>query len=97
MMETMKITNEHRHVPLALPGDRSAEGIVQVRGVDLRFGGRGVVFEDRRPVAVLVRTPDTLRRIAIDEHRRGRRFAAYAAPVAVYTLARLLLRRRRVS
>lgn len=94
MMEPMKITNEHRHVPLGLPDGRAAEGIVQVRGLDLTVRGRGLVLEDRRPVAVLVRTPDTLRRIAIDDARPGRRFFAYAAPVAVYGLARVMIRRR---
>ncbi|MBF6600150.1 MAG: hypothetical protein IVW36_06545 [Dehalococcoidia bacterium] len=93
----MKLTNEHRHVPVQMPGGRRAEGIVQVRGIDLRLRRSGIVVETRRPVAVLVGTPDSLRRLAIDEPRTGGLLLTAAVPVAAFAVRRLMRRRRRAG
>ncbi len=88
----MKLTSEHQHVAVALPDGRHMEGIVQVRGLDLRVRGRGVVVERRRPVAVIVRTPDTLRRLAIDEPHSAVALLMAALPLASLTMRRLMRR-----
>lgn len=93
----MKLTNEHRHVRVQMPGGWRAEGIVQVRGIDLRLHRRGIVIETRRPVAVLVRTPDSLRRLSVDESRSGGLLLTAAVPVAAFAARRLMRRRRRAG
>jgi hypothetical protein len=88
----MGLTNEHQRVAVPLPDGRSAEGIVQVRAIKLRLGRGVLVMERRRPVAMLIRTAGTLRRVAIDDQRAGPPPWAYAAPVVVYLLMRLVRR-----
>lgn len=84
----MKLTNEHQHVPITVPDGRTVEGIVHVRGIDLRVRGRGVVFERRTPVAAIVRTQDALRRVAIEEQQGGPSWTlVLAAPIAAFALA----------
>jgi hypothetical protein len=86
--EAMKITNEHQHVPISVPDGRTVEGIVHVRGIDLRVHGRGVVFERRTPVAAVMRTHHALRRLAIEDQRHGPTWLmALAAPVAAFAVA----------
>jgi hypothetical protein len=77
----MKLTDEHQHIPIPVADGRTVEGIVHVRGVDLRVRGRGVVFERRTPVAAVVRTRDALRRLAIEERRGPPWTLAVAAPL----------------
>ena len=93
----MKLTNEHQHVPVQLPDGRHIEGIVQVRGLDLRVAGRGVVVERRRPVAVIVRTPDTLRRLAVDERHSPVTLLIAVLPLASLAMRRLMRRAKEVS
>ncbi|MDE3097270.1 MAG: hypothetical protein KGK07_14875 [Chloroflexota bacterium] len=89
----VKLTDELRHVPIATGDSRRVEGIVRVRGIDVRVQGRGVVLERWRPVAVVVRSPDALRRLAIDEPRAPDAALALLAPVIAFAAARLLARR----
>ncbi|HEY7801363.1 MAG TPA: hypothetical protein VIE40_01695 [Dehalococcoidia bacterium] len=93
----MKLTNEHQRVPVPLPDGRQMEGIVQVRGLDLRVRGRGVVVERRQPVAVIVRTPDTLRRLTIDESHSAVPLLIAALPLASLTMRRLMRRAKEAS
>ena len=83
----MKLTNEHQRVPIAVPDGRAVEGIVHVRGIDLRVRGRGVVFERRTPVAAVVRTRDALRRVAIESPRGRSWLLGLAAPLASFAIA----------
>jgi hypothetical protein len=93
----VKLTNEHRHVPVSLRDGRQMEGIVQVRGLDLRVRGRGIVIERRRPVAVVVRTRDTLRRLAIDESHSAVPLLVAAMPLASLAMRRLMRRAKEAS
>jgi len=90
----MKLTDEHRHIPIPVADGRSVEGIVHVRGLDLRVRGRGVVFERHTPVAVVVHTRDALRRCAIEEQREPAWMIALAAPVVSFAVATMLKRKK---
>ncbi|MHB8375686.1 MAG: hypothetical protein ACYDEB_01830 [Dehalococcoidia bacterium] len=89
----IKLTDELRHIPIATGNSRRVEGIVHVRGIDVRVQGRGVVLERWRPVAVVVRTPNALRRLTIDEPRLPAIVLALTAPVAAFAAGRLLARK----
>ena len=89
----IKLTDGLRHVPIATGDSRRVEGIVRVRGLDLRVRGRGLVLERWRPVAVVVRTPDALRRLTIDEPRTPATALALLAPVVAFDATRLLARK----
>ena len=88
----MRFTNEHRRVPIAAPGGRVVEGVVHVRGAEMRVRGSGVTFETHRPVAVTVRNGNAFRRLAIEEPRTAAVAVAVAAPVAAWLLVHLLNR-----
>ena len=86
-------TDEFRHVPIPTADSRRVEGIVRVRGLALRMRGRSLVLERWRPVAVVVRTPDALRRLTIDEPRTPAAALAVLAPVVAFAVGRLLARK----
>ena len=67
---------------------------MRVRGLALRVRGRSLVLERWRPVAVVVRTPDALRRLTIEEPRTRPAALALLAPVLAFAATRLLAKKR---
>lgn len=89
----MRILNETRTAPVAYARGRRIEAIVRVRGVDARVGGRGFSYQRHEPQAIILRGEDDIARVAIPGHAMN--LAGAAAPVAIYLLARALVKRRR--
>lgn len=70
-------------------------GRVQVRGVDLLSGARGMVFERHTPDALLVRDAAGEREFPIADNR-GRGLLPYlVAPAAALIIGRAMRRNRR--
>ncbi|MBI2723976.1 MAG: hypothetical protein HYX50_02835 [Chloroflexi bacterium] len=88
----MRIINERRSVRLA--GDVTAT--VQARGLDAVVGGRGVRFEEQRPLEIRDRRGLSERRISLAGGGGGGGLAAMvAAPAAAMLVAQLMRARRR--
>ncbi len=88
-------TDELRTVPVADGPGRTVEAVVRRRGIDVRAGGRGVVFQTEEAVTLLVRDRDTLRRISMPERNEGPPAAAFlAAPIAAIVLTRMFRAKR---
>ena len=91
----MRIVNETRLIPLASRRGQLITGRVQVRGVDLLSGARGIVWERHTPDALLVRDAAGEREFAIADNR-GRGLLPYVvAPAAALIIGRMIRRSRR--
>lgn len=91
----MPYIDELRTVTVSSRPGRTVEAVVRRRGIDARVGGRGFVFQTEKPVTLIVREPDTLRRVAMPvTDDRGRMLALVAAPAAAALIARMFRPRR---
>lgn len=87
----MRLINELRTVTIHASATRRVAAIVRVQGIDLRFGGRGLLYERREPSAILVRDPDKVRRVALQPERAsGRALVFLATPLLAMAAVRLL-------
>lgn len=91
----MRLINEIRRTALAASGDQPVVGLERVRGIDLRFAGRGLVVESREPFAVLVGGEGVERRLPIAPAGGAPALPMALVPIAVFALARLRSARRR--
>ena len=91
----MRIINETRLIPLTSRRGQMMTGRVQVRGVDLLSGARGLVWERHTPDALLVRDAAGEREFAIADNR-GRGLLPYlVAPAAALIIGRVMRRKWR--
>jgi hypothetical protein len=91
----MKLRNELEHVVLADSRGRSVEGVVRVRGIDARFAGRGLILQSQEPVAVLLRSPAGVSRMAMPAPSLAPAAAMMAAPALYLAVSRILRKGRR--
>lgn len=90
----MRIINDLRPVTVASDGAREIDGVVRVRGIDATAGDRGVRFERRVPVAIIVRDAGGVRRMTLPEQHTNA-LAFIAAPLAAFAISQAFRRRQK--
>ncbi|HET6614268.1 MAG TPA: hypothetical protein VFH62_00150 [Dehalococcoidia bacterium] len=61
----MKLRNELQTVPVEARSDLGVEGVVRVRGLDVRVRGRGFAYETQTPLGVVVHTRAGVQRLSL--------------------------------
>jgi len=91
----VRVKNELRTVTVSSRPGRTVEAVVRRRGIEARLGTTDFLVQSEAPVTLIVREPDTLRRVAMPATEdRGRMVAFVAAPVAAAVIARMFRPRR---
>jgi hypothetical protein len=91
----VRIINETRLIPLTSRRGQMITGRVQVRGVDLLSGARGIVWQRHTPDALLVRDAAGDREFAIEDNRGRGLLPFLVAPAAALIIGRMLRRSTR--
>lgn len=82
--------DELRTVTVSSRPGRTIEAVVRRRGIDVGFGERRFTVQSEEPVTLIVREPDTLRRVAMPQtDDRGRMMALVGAPLAAVFIGRM--------
>jgi hypothetical protein len=91
----VKLRNELHNTIVSDKEGRPVEGVVRVRGIDARVHGRGFVFEQQQPVAVVVQTPNGVQRLAIPSYDALPGIAAAIAAPALFLATKRMFRKGR--
>lgn len=87
--------DELRTVTVSSRPARTIEAVVRRRGIDVGFGERRLSVQSEEAVTLIVREPDTLRRVAMPQtDDRGRMMALVGAPLAALLVGRLFRAKR---
>lgn len=91
----MAYIDELRTVMVSSGPGRTVEAVVRRRGIDIGVGERRLSIQSEEPITLIVREPDTLRRVAMPAtDDRGRMLALIAAPIAAMLTARMFRPKR---
>jgi len=90
----MKVRNDLQTVTIAARDGWTVEGVTRARTFDARVAGRGWVFAQREPVAVIVRDGGGVRRATLRERDEAPWVAAFVAAPLVYLAIRRSMRKR---
>ena len=88
----MKIRNDLTTVVISRAPHRTLEGVMRVRSLDARIGGRGLVVHQQEPVAVVVRDGAGVRRATLRERPNVSFTAAFLAAPALYMIVRRMVK-----